>query len=142
MQLKYECQLRWEDLNGTSNRRRHCGDCNQYVFNLSGMTKKQAKKFLRTYRGDSLCVHFVDVDGHIVHQGDPLEQLHNQRVGAGKLLAAALILQNALLSVADDPFEFYLDPFAAAAAGIQSIADGVEDKYDDADTSVTMGVVF
>lgn len=115
MELTFECDKRWDDLDGTSNTRRHCGQCDKHVYNFSGMTRDQAQRFMRRHEGSTVCVHFVRRDGQIVHEGDPLEQLQKQRSGARKLVAVALLAHGAFLLLADDPAEAFFDPFAAVS---------------------------
>ncbi len=113
MKLSFECDLRWQDLEGASNMLRHCNRCDHTVYNLSGMTRRDAKKVLKLHEGKKVCVHFVSLSGHIVHDGDPLEQLEHQRRGAGRLVAAALIVQAAFVALSNDPVGDYFDPFAS-----------------------------
>ncbi len=115
MKLAFECDLRWNDLDGTSNTRRHCTDCDRDVYNLSGMTRRQATRLLADDAA-GLCVRFVSRNGQIVHDGDPIAQLRAQRGGAGRLLATAMLAQAAFLTFADDPRAAFFDPFRAVAA--------------------------
>ncbi len=113
MKLKFECPMTWSDLEGMSGVRRHCNSCDHDVINLSGMTRAQARRTIARHEGRSLCVHFASRNGEILHAGDPLLQLEVQRRGAGKLLAAAMLVQTAFAIVADQPLsDFYYDPFA------------------------------
>lgn len=141
MKLKFECPLTWNDLAGTSTIRRHCDRCDHAVYNLSGMTRDQARRALALHEGagKKMCVHFVSRNGQIVHDGDPLLQLEGQRRGAGKLLAAALLVQTAFAIVADEPSDFYFDPFAAIGV---TLNEPVEQKFEPSTDVVAMGVVF
>ena len=112
--LSFRCDKQWDDLCGDDDRRRHCADCDQHVYNLSGMTRAAAGRFLREHDA-GICVHFVTRDGRIVHDGDPLEQLRAQRRGARTLIALSLAASAAILSLTDDPAELLFDPFYAIA---------------------------
>ena len=137
-QLDYPCEMTWDDMEGGDQRVRHCGECTTFVYNLSGMTRKQARKFLREHEGKGrVCVHFVSRDGSIVHSGDPLEQLRDQRIGAEKLLVAALAVHAGLMLVADD---YQLDPFEAIQqAFVDSAVEEVDRKFEKAQMSAHAG---
>lgn len=116
MQMRFECELTWEQLDGEDDVRRHCAECDRGVYNLSGMTRKQAVRLFARHDDDIPCVRFVSRDGRIVHNGDPLEQLRAQRFGARKLLAGAVALQVVFVAFTDDPSQHWYDPFGALTA--------------------------
>lgn len=111
MQMTYECDLTWDDLQGDDKVRRHCLQCDHDVYNLSGMSRQKAERLFAEHGVKPPCVRFVSVDGHIVHEGDPLSQLHVQRAGARKLVAAALVL-HATSVFTFAPTEYWFIPFA------------------------------
>lgn len=121
--LSYRCGLKWDDLPGPSNTVRHCQRCGENVFNLTGMSRARARRILDMGNARP-CVHFVTRGGEIVHDGDPLEQLHRQRRGAKKLLAGALMIQIVALNGTSD----WVDPFAVAA---QSAAEAASEAPED-----------
>ena len=125
MKLTYECDPGWDDLDGSSDVRRHCGECDRDVFNLSNMTRKKAERVLALFESEGVCVHFVSRGGRIIHDGDPLEQLRSQRRGAGKLLAFAVAVQAAMV-LGGEPVSSYFDPFAWAANSIEVLEFDVE----------------
>lgn len=70
------CDASWDEMKGT-NRVRHCAACDKKVFNLSGMTRREAEVLLVSTQG-RLCVrYFRRKDGTILTQDCP--------VGAQKL---------------------------------------------------------
>lgn len=50
------CNASWDEMTG-DDRARHCGECNQQVFNLSALTTEQAESLIREKHGD-LCVRY------------------------------------------------------------------------------------
>lgn len=149
MELRYECDYRWEDLAGESNMRRHCASCDQHVYNISNMTADQARRLIETYEGSGrrLCVNFVRRDGRIVHRGDPMEQLaqvESQRHGAAKLLATALLVHTGFAAFAENPKDYWMDPFKGAASAVSSVIDELTRKKPEGYTrdQVVTGVMF
>lgn len=127
MDSNFECDLRWDDLVGESNMRRHCDRCDRNVYNLSGMTREQAARLIRLHEGAPLCIHYVRRDGRIVHEGDPLQQLRSQRQGSRRLVAAAMAVHAAFAAIADRPAEALFDPFKYVVDALR--ADPVEEKF-------------
>ena len=140
MILDFECDLRWRDLHGTSNVRRHCERCDHAVYNLSGMTDAQAKQVIEEHEGKKLCVRIVTREGRIVHARNAEQQLRVQRRGSRKLVAAALLVQSAFVAFADEPAESWYDPFRAIAEILTP--EPVEDKFTMGNYAVTSDVVF
>ena len=138
--LSYTCDLKWTDLEGDSERHRHCQRCDRSVYNLSGMTREAARKVLK--RDGEICVHFVSFDGYIVHDGDPLEQLRRQKLGADKLLAAALVVHAAFITLGG-PERVLLDPFTLIPATLVRVfAEPVEQKFTMGAMPISEDVVF
>lgn len=138
MKLSYECDMRWNDLDGPSRTKRHCARCDHDVYNLSAMTRGQAASLLASFGDKKPCVHFRQRDGRIVHHGDPRDQLAAQREGARRLAAVALAAQAAFLGFADDPFASLFDPFNHIA---QMLTAEPEPEFHYDDSGVT-GLMF
>lgn len=65
------CPADWESMAG-NDRRRFCGQCQLNVYNLSGMTKREAEELLNQTEG-RLCVRFYRrADGTILTQDCPV----------------------------------------------------------------------
>src|SRR5262245_9355666 len=59
------CAVPWKSMTG-NDRRRYCGQCRKYVYNLSAMTAAEAQSFLRRSNGTP-CVRFYRrLDGTVV----------------------------------------------------------------------------
>lgn len=56
MRVAAPCNASWDAMTG-DDRARHCGECNQQVFNLSALTTEQAESLIREKNGD-LCVRY------------------------------------------------------------------------------------
>jgi hypothetical protein len=56
MRVAAPCHASWDAMTG-DDRARHCGECNQQVFNLSALTTEQAESLIREKHGD-LCVRY------------------------------------------------------------------------------------
>jgi hypothetical protein len=110
MDLSFICDQKWEGLQGSDSKRRSCDVCDKPVYNLSGMTRKQARVLLASHGENPPCVRFVIWNGSIVHDGDPFERLRKQRHGARYLVAGALALHLSLATFASDPQSAFLSP--------------------------------
>jgi hypothetical protein len=65
------CSADWEDMIG-NDRRRFCGQCELNVFDLSGMTKREAEELINQTEG-RLCVRFFRrTDGTILTKDCPV----------------------------------------------------------------------
>lgn len=65
------CSADWDSMVG-NNRQRHCGECQLDVYNLSGMTKKEAENLIMNSEG-RLCARFYRrKDGTIITQDCPV----------------------------------------------------------------------
>lgn len=56
MRVAAPCNASWDAMTG-DDRARHCGECDQQVFNLSALTTEQAESLIREKNGD-LCVRY------------------------------------------------------------------------------------
>jgi hypothetical protein len=67
------CPADWNEMHG-DDRMRFCGLCNLHVYNLSGMTRAEAKELvLRTSGKTRVCVRFMRrVDGTVLTQDCPV----------------------------------------------------------------------
>jgi hypothetical protein len=65
------CKANWDDMIGTD-RSRFCGQCSLNVYNLSGMTRREAEDLISQSEG-RLCVRFFRrTDGTILTQNCPV----------------------------------------------------------------------
>jgi len=65
------CGANWDEMYG-SERRRFCGDCKLYVYNLSGMTRTEAEAVIMKAEG-RLCVRFYRrADGSVMTRDCPV----------------------------------------------------------------------
>ena len=143
MKLEFECGMRWDQLVGSGSRRRHCTECNEPVYNLSGMSKQQAKAFVGSKKGQGrVCVRFAQHDGVIIHGGDPYAQLREQRRGAARLLAGALAVQTVIAVAIDTPFDYFADPFAVIPLQVAESVEEMEQKFESAQMSAHSGGIM
>ena len=86
------CPADWEKMVGDE-RVRYCGQCSLHVYNLSGMTKRQAESLVANAEG-RLCVrYYMRADGSILTRNCPVGlRALKQRVSriAGAALSAVL----------------------------------------------------
>jgi hypothetical protein len=65
------CPANWDEMFG-DDRKRHCGECKLNVYNLSGMTRREAENLLVNSEG-RLCVRFFRrADGTILTKNCPV----------------------------------------------------------------------
>jgi len=95
LRIAAPCSARWEDMVG-DDRSRHCGHCDQHVFNLSAMTREEAELTMLEKTGD-VCVRlFQRADGTVLTTDCPVgaRRRRLRLVGAvaigGGLMAAGL----------------------------------------------------
>jgi hypothetical protein len=128
MRTGYKCDMTWDQLTGDGEIRRHCDVCNHQVVNLVGKTQAEAMAELNELGGQAMCARYVSRDGRVIHDGDPLEQLHDQQIGAREMIAAAVVVAIAV----------------GVALSVDDIADFVSGlgKEEPSKSVVSMGVVF
>ncbi len=85
------CSADWQGMFGNE-RRRFCGDCKLNVYNISGMTLKEAEELLEQSEG-RLCVRYYRrADGTILTQDCPVGLAKiRQRMAAGATAVVALV---------------------------------------------------
>ena len=64
------CPANWDSMPGTD-QVRHCSQCNQNVYNLSAMTRRQAEKLLRETEGRLCARLYRRADGTILTENCP-----------------------------------------------------------------------
>ena len=65
------CPANWDEMYGDE-RKRFCGDCKLNVYNLSGMTRREAEDLITNWEG-RLCVRFYRrADGSVLTQDCPI----------------------------------------------------------------------
>jgi hypothetical protein len=88
------CPADWEGMTG-DDRVRFCGECRLHVYNLSGMSRKEAEALLQAREG-RLCVrYFQRADGTIMTRDCPvgLQALHKRKIKRlGKIAAAVTVI--------------------------------------------------
>jgi hypothetical protein len=86
------CSANWDEMYGNE-RKRFCGDCKLNVYNLSGMSRKEAEDLIRNSEG-RLCVRFYRrTDGCIITQDCPVGWAKvKQRVRAATTAVFSLLL--------------------------------------------------
>ena len=87
LRLSFRCDKRWDDLQGDGCRR-HCGECDHEVIDLSAHTELGARVTLALHRGEEPpCVATCPAEA--LHFG-PLDTLAERAAArlAGKLVAA------------------------------------------------------
>lgn len=86
------CSANWDEMYGNE-RKRFCGDCKLNVYNLSGMSRKEAEDLIRNSEG-RLCVRFYRrTDGSIITQDCPVGWAKvKQRVRAATTAVFSLLL--------------------------------------------------
>lgn len=118
--FEYECDKGWDEMKG-GDRRRFCDSCDKHVHHISGMTEKQARKFLEEHDYE-VCVDFYrDDDGHTVFR-EAAKKLRMQNDGIKQLLASAAALVPLALAAAFVDF----DEPAHETAAVMSVHEPVE----------------
>jgi hypothetical protein len=86
------CSANWDEMYGNE-RKRFCGDCKLNVYNLSGMSRKEAEDLIRNSEG-RLCVRFYRrPDGSILTQDCPVGWAKiKQRVNAAATAFFSLLI--------------------------------------------------
>jgi hypothetical protein len=116
------CSASWDEMTGDA-RVRHCGDCDQRVYDLSGLTRVEAEGLLVATRG-RLCVrYFRRADGTILTRDCP--------VGARKLarrmrLAAWATAGAAVCAVGTVAATFAFLDARACRTAIDAVVDVVD----------------
>lgn len=86
------CPADWEKMVGDE-RMRYCGQCSLHVYNLSGMTKRQAEAFVTNAEGRVCVRYYRRADGSVLTRNCPVGlRALKQRVSriAGAMLSAVL----------------------------------------------------
>jgi len=65
------CSQDWDAMIGNE-RQRHCGDCRLNVYNLSGMTRREAESFLINVEGRVCVRYFKRTDGTVLSKDCPV----------------------------------------------------------------------
>lgn len=85
------CSMNWDAMTGVG-RKRYCGECKLNVYNLSGMTRREAESLLMNSEG-RLCVRFYRrSDGTILTEDCPVGwQAVKKRISKAAAAFASLI---------------------------------------------------
>ncbi len=65
------CSADWDAMVG-NNRQRHCGDCKLDVYNLSGMTKREAENLIMNAEGRVCARFYRRADGTVITKDCPV----------------------------------------------------------------------
>lgn len=65
------CSANWDEMIG-NNRARHCGECKLNVYNLSGMTRRDAENLLLNAEGRVCVRYFKRKDGTVITKDCPV----------------------------------------------------------------------
>lgn len=96
IQTTSPCSTDWASMSG-NNQVRFCSHCNLSVYNISGMTRKEAKALVTQSRGQLCAKYFRRVDGSVLtaDQPDSLGAI-NARVITGAFTVLLTISSNAI----------------------------------------------
>ena len=92
IELKYRCELSWDDLVGEGDTR-FCDACGQHVHFISKMQRAEAAQFLasQSSNGEGLCIMQWVQNGKTSFADDPDRRLERQREGVSNLVSAAVL---------------------------------------------------
>lgn len=129
------CEASWDDMDG-DHRVRHCGQCDQKVYDLSAMREAEAEQLLRA-NGESICVRFHErADGTMLTSDCAVGAARRRRrrwltAGAAAVLAAGAAATASLTIGAPapaplEPCVLELPPAAPRAVNVTILAPGEE----------------
>jgi hypothetical protein len=107
--LGFECEMKWQEMDGTADRVRHCKACHKDIHNVSALSRAEADAFIETQKscGRELCISQMVRDGKTSFADDADRRLSKQRSGIESLLlAAAIALPLAMLTPATATYDF------------------------------------
>ena len=92
LKIASPCSADWDGMFGDE-RKRFCGECKLNVYNLSGMTRKQAEELLENSEG-RLCVRYYQrADGTVLTADCPVGWARvRQRMSVGATAAFSLVM--------------------------------------------------
>src|SRR5258706_11237191 len=134
------CSANWEEMFG-DDRKRFCGDCKLNVYNLSGMTRRQAESLIINSEG-RLCVRFFRrADGTVLTKNCPVGwQAVQQRVSR---VATAVFSMIAGLFGGIFAFNLFKERPRYSEAGVMPISEPVRVMGDvEPYTEVTQGGIL
>jgi hypothetical protein len=104
MRVAAPCNASWDAMTG-DDRARHCGECNQQVFNLSALTTEQAESLIREKHGD-LCVRYYKRKDGTVLTADcrvGAKKRERRRTVAASLFGASLFAAGIGIPLGPEP---------------------------------------
>ncbi len=108
LRIASPCRAPWDNMDG-DDRVRFCRECNRNVYNLSAMTKREARRVIAEREG-RLCVRFYQRrDGTVLTSDCPVGAKRAFLLGAARAgaavagVAAGLVTLSACNSVEDEP---------------------------------------
>lgn len=108
LRIASPCRAPWDNMDG-DDRVRFCRECNRNVYNLSAMTKREARRVV-TEREGRLCVRFYQRrDGTVLTSDCPVGAKRAFLLGAARAgaavagVAAGLVTLSACNSVEEEP---------------------------------------
>jgi hypothetical protein len=128
------CSADWNEMFGNE-RKRFCGDCKLNVYNLSGMSRKEAEELINGSEG-RLCVRFYRrADGSVITQDCP--------VGWAKIKQRARSAVTAIFSMMFGLFSglFFVSAFSKQPVNVQVGKIAIPLASPTPDHAFTMGAV-
>lgn len=113
------CTASWDDMKG-DDRMRHCSSCDLPVFNLSGMTRTEARAFLARTNGSACVRLYKRHDGTVLTQDCPTAVSRARRRLAAAVVAAASIAGAAFAGVLGTRFVRDRAPSSGGADAFES----------------------
>jgi hypothetical protein len=116
------CSESWDLMEG-NDQVRHCGKCDQQVFNLSAMTRDEAETLVRDKQGNLCARYFQRKDGTIITQNCPVGVRRQRRglaIAAGALasvVGGSAVLASAPVEVPRAVMENHTEVMGTAVMG-------------------------
>ncbi|MBK9155404.1 MAG: ankyrin repeat domain-containing protein [Chloracidobacterium sp.] len=128
--VAFPCDEDWENMAG-GDRKRHCGSCKRDVYNLSAMTRRDARRLLGENKG-RICVRYAKLpDGTLRTLDQPLHQITRRSAVAAGVLAATVSLTATAFSQGEPIINRDRETRTSAGAklsGLSSISFTIQDE--------------
>jgi len=129
IEIPSPCARAWDEMDaerGANGAARFCNQCQEDVYDISSMTRREAQAFMEKHRWQ-VCVNYeVDEEGKIIYAPEPPSRWARQLEGALRLAAAAALVVP-LASACDEAPE-QVEPTASAPIEISSEGAKLEVK--------------
>lgn len=138
IEIPSPCAQAWDEMDaerGANGAARFCNQCQEDVYDISSMTRREAEAFMEAHRWQ-VCVNYeIDDEGKIIYAPEPPSRWARQLDGALRLAAAAALVVP--LSSACDEAPEQVEPTASTPIEISS--EGAKIKVDEADVDPGAG---